>query len=314
MGKEKFELFKRCPQNPIIKPSDMPYPVNAVFNPGATVFEGKTLLLFRVEDKRGISHFALATSEDGISDWRISDSPVMLPDPNRPEEEYGIEDPRITYIDELGIYAIAYTAFSRFGPLVSLAVTKDFREFRRMGPVLPPENKDAALFPCRISQEKGFGLLHRPVPAFQGAGAHIWIGYGPDLRSWGGHRLVLPARSGSFWDSEKVGLGPPPLKTPEGWLILYHGVKRTISGGIYRCGLALLDLNDPSKVLKRPEEWVFGPSEGYELIGDVDKVVFPCGWVQEGDLLRIYYGAGDKSICLATASLSELLEWIITNS
>ncbi|MGC8720205.1 MAG: glycosidase [Thermodesulforhabdaceae bacterium] len=311
MLKGAKELFHRHPQNPIIKPDDMPYPVNAVFNPGATVYEGRTALLMRVEDKRGISHLALATSPDGISNWEFSPQPIMTPDPLRPEEEYGIEDARITFLEEAGVWAIAYTAFSRYGPLVSLALTKDFKNFERLGPILPPENKDAALFPLKIpGKGNRFAIIHRPVPAFQRAGAHIWISYSPDFKHWGEHRVVLPAREGSWWDADKVGIGPPPLKTPEGWLILYHGVKRTVSGAIYRCGLALLDLENPEKVIARSNEWVFAPVADYELIGDVDKVVFPCGWVADGDLIRVYYGAADKTIGLATASISELLDWL----
>lgn len=309
---EAVELFKRYAKNPIIRPENMPYPVNSVFNPGATTYEGKTVLLLRVEDRRGISHFALAASSDGVSDWEISPEPVMAPDPLRIEEEFGIEDPRITFFEDMGLWVISYTSFSRYGPLVSLAVTKDFKKFERLGPILPPENKDAALFPERISGHDGhFAIIHRPVPAYDRAGAHIWIAYSPDLKHWGGHRVVIEARKGSWWDSDRIGLGPPPLKTSEGWLILYHGVKRTVSGALYRCGLALLDLENPERLIARSDEWVFSPKEDYEQLGDVDKVVFPCGWILEGDELRIYYGASDKTIGLATARLSRLLEWLI---
>lgn len=315
MVKGVVDLFRRHSQNPIITPDDMSYPVNAVFNPGATLYDGRTLLLMRVEDRQGISHLAVATSPDGISNWKISPQPAMTPDPSRPEEEFGIEDARITFLEDLGIWAITYTAFSRYGPLVSLAITKDFRHFERLGPILPPENKDAALFPEKIpAKGNHFAIIHRPVPAFQQGGAHIWIAYSPDLKHWGEHRILIPARMGAWWDADKIGLGPPPLKTSEGWLILYHGVKRTVNGAIYRCGLALLDLEDPEKVIARSNEWVFAPVADYELTGDVDKVVFPCGWVADGDLVRIYYGAADKIIGVATASVRELLDWLKENS
>jgi len=309
---ERQELFQRHPQNPIIRPENMPYPVNAVFNPGATLYNGKTLLLMRVEDRRGISHLAIATSSDGITGWEIYPEPALLPDPSRREEEFGIEDPRVTFIHDLDLWAVTYTAYSRYGPLVSLALTKDFRHFERVGPILPPENKDAALFSEKISKKTGsyFGLIHRPVPAFPGAGAHIWMAYSPDIKHWGGHQVIIQARMGAWWDADKIGIGPPPLKTSEGWLVLYHGVKRTVSGAIYRCGLALLDLENPEIVIARSNNWIFAPLADYELTGDVDKVVFPCGWVAEGDELRVYYGAADKSIGLATARVSELIEWL----
>jgi predicted GH43/DUF377 family glycosyl hydrolase len=232
-----------------------------------------------------------------------------MPDPDHhPEEVWGIEDPRITWLPERDEWAIAYTAFSRRGPLVSLAVTRDFRHFQRLGPAMPPEDKDAALFPRRIDGR--WALIHRPTPL---AGpAHIWLAFSPDLRHWGDHTLLLPAREGAWWDAGKIGLGPPPLETPEGWLMLYHGVRSTASGSLYRAGLVLLDLEDPRRVLHRTDEWVFGPQESYEQTGDVGGVVFPCGWIHDPitDELRIYYGAADSAIALATATLSDLVAYV----
>lgn len=306
---EGEELFVRYINNPIIRSQDIPYPTNSVFNAGATVFGNKTLLLMRVEDRRGISHFSVATSEDGVRDWQIWGEPVLLPDAGQcPEEEWGIEDPRITFFPELELWAIAYTSYSRYGPLVSIATTKNFRTFDRKRCVLPPENKDAALFPERIQGR--FAMLHRPVPAMAGTSASIWISFSPDLRHWGDHRLVIPAREGGWWDAGKIGCATPPLKTEAGWLILYHGVKTTAGGPLYRLGLALLDLLDPTRLIKRGEEWVFAPEAPYELSGDVDKVVFPCGWTVQGDEIKLYYGSGDKCIALATARLSQLLDWL----
>ncbi len=263
----------------------------------------------RVEDKRGISHFTLARSKDGINNWHIDNQPTMIPRPDRyPEEIWGIEDPRVTFLEKKNLWAIIYTAYSKAGPLVSLACTKDFKHFNRYGIIMPPENKDAAIFPIRFNNR--WAILHRPVAKMSGTGAHIWIAFSPDLKHWGDHKLLIPARSGSWWDANKIGLSPPPMKTDEGWLILYHGVKTTASGIIYRLGLALLDLKDPCNVIARSDEWVFSPKESYEIYGDVDKVVFPCGWVQESDNILLYYGCTDSSIALATASLSELIEWL----
>ncbi len=303
------ELFTRHSANPIIQARDLPYQANAVFNAAATRCGDDTLLLMRVEDRRGLSHLTAARSRDGVTDWRIDARPTFSADPeNHPEEIWGIEDPRITRVDELDLWAVVYTAYSRGGPLVSLATTRDFKTFERKGVVMPPEDKDAALFPARFNGR--WAMLHRPVPGFAGVGAHIWISFSPDLKHWGDHQILLPARKGGWWDANKVGLSPPPLRTEKGWLILYHGVRNTASGCIYRLGLALLDLQDPTRLVARADEWVFAPEEVYETDGDVDKVVFPCGWLVEGDDVRIYYGGADKCIALATARVSELLDWL----
>lgn len=303
------ELFVRYNYNPILTARDWPYPVNTVFNPAATIYEGKTLLLARVEDRRGFSHLTKAVSEDGIDNWVIDRHPTLCPDPdNHPEEKWGIEDPRITYIDELGKYAVVYTAYSESGPTVSLALTRDFVTFERMGPIMPPEDKDAALFPRRFGGK--WLLIHRPTEH----GAHIWISSSENLKYWGDHKILIDTRGGAWWDGSKVGLSTPPLETPEGWLILYHGVRQTVAGAIYRLGLALLDLEDPSRVLRRSDEWIFGPREQYEKYGDVPDVVFPCGWVldEASGKLRMYYGGADTCVAMAVANLSDLIDYILS--
>jgi len=196
-----------------------------------------------------------------------------------PDELWGIEDPRITYVPEMEQYAIVYTAYASGGPGVALALTKDFRSFERYGVIMQPEDKDAALLPHRINGR--WALIHRPVTA---SNAHIWISYSSDLRNWGGHKKILEARLGGWWDANKIGLSPPPIETSEGWLVIYHG-------------------------LKRSDEWIFGPEDEYELHGDVDKVVFPCGYTlaPDGDTIRIYYGAADSSIAMATGSVQAML-------
>jgi len=303
------ELFVRYPGNPILTAAHWPYPVNVVFNPGATLLaDGTTLLLCRVEDCRGSSHLCAARSRNGINGWEVDPEPSLLPDPeSHPEEAWGIEDPRITYLPEIGQYAVTYTSYSPTGPGVSLALTRDFRDFGRLGQIMPPENKDAALFPRRIGGH--WALIHRPV--IGGSRANIWVSYSPDLTYWGRHRTVLPTRPGPWWDSDRVGLACPPIETEEGWLVLYHGVKSTVAGTIYRIGLALLDLEDPQRCLARASRWVMTPEAPYETVGDIHNVVFPCGYVLDpgdGDTLRIYYGAADSCVALATASVRELLE------
>jgi predicted GH43/DUF377 family glycosyl hydrolase len=303
-------LFSRHEGNPILTAHDWPYTVNSVFNAGAIRLEsGETLLLARVEDMRGISHLCAARSEDGVHNWQIDPAPTMPADPeNFPEEVWGIEDPRITWLPELQEYAVAYTCYSRGGPGVSLAFTKDFRSFRRQGMVMHPDDKDAALLPGRFDGR--WVLIHRPTAPERAA--HMWLSFSPDLRHWGDMQILMEARRGGWWDANKIGLSSAPIQTDSGWLLLYHGVRLTVAGGIYRLGLALLDLEDPRKVLMRGDEWLFGPEAHYERVGDVPDVVFPCGTTlaDDGDTLHVYYGAADTSICLATASLSALLAWL----
>jgi predicted GH43/DUF377 family glycosyl hydrolase len=310
----RTDLFKRYKGNPILVPSMWPYRVNSVFNAGATIFEDKVLLLVRVEDMRGFSHLSRVVSKDGLTKWEIDPEPTFAPDPEHyPEEHYGIEDPRIIKLEEdndyyLG-YAVVYTSFSRSGPLVSLAITDDFKSYKRIGVIMPPDDKDASIFPRRFQGR--WALLHRPVSSNSALGANIWLSFSPDLIHWGESSVLLPARKGSWWDAFKVGLGPQPIETSEGWLIIYHGVRVTSAGSLYRLGLALLDLEDPRKVIRRSDEWVFGPNEIYERIGDVPDVTFPCGAVVRGNELIMYYGAADTTVAVAVASLKEVIDFVM---
>jgi predicted GH43/DUF377 family glycosyl hydrolase len=305
-------IFTRHPSNPILTAGQWPYPCSTVFNPGAIrLKDGTTLLMCRVEDQRGFSHLCCARSVDGFTNWKIDPKPTLEHDPeNHPEEAWGIEDPRITYVPDLDRYAVVYTSFSHGGPSVSLALTEDFVSFERYGAIMPPENKDATLFPHRVG--KFWALIHRPVGSIGSSGAHIWISYSPDLRHWGSHKMILKARRGGWWDADRIGLSPPLIETPRGWLMLYHGVRSTTAGKIYRVGAALLDLEQPEQCLQRGDRWLFGPEADYERSGDVENVVFPCGITigDDGDTLRMYYGAADTCIAMATASVKELLRWL----
>jgi predicted GH43/DUF377 family glycosyl hydrolase len=302
-------LLHRHEANPILTAADWPYPAHTVFNPGATrLRDGRTLLLCRVEDRRGHSHLCAARSANGVDGWVVDAEPTLRPDPEHfPEEIWGIEDPRITFIDELGKYAIAYTAFSKGGPCVALAMTEDFHRFERYGVIMQPDDKDAALLPRRIDGK--FALVHRPA---NHAAAHIWITFSPDLRNWGTHKLLLLARKGAWWDANKIGLSPPLIETSRGWLMIYHGVRTTGAGVLYRLGLALFALDDPTTCLLRGDSWIFGPETSYERFGEVDNVTFPCGHTigADGDTVNLYYGAADTSVALATGSLRQLLEWL----
>ena len=306
-------LFLRHPSNPILTSKDWPYPVNSVFNAGVVrLDDGDTLLLCRVEDRRGLSHLCAARSANGIDGWRIDPQPTLAPKPREyPEEIWGIEDPRITYLPELEQYAVVYTSFARGGPGVSLALTKDFKTFERYGVIMTPEDKDAALLPRRIGGL--WALVHRPMTSL---GAHMWISYSPDLKHWGGHQIILEARRGGWWDANKIGLCSPFIETEKGWLAIYHGVRQTAAGSIYRLGLALFDLKKPDVCLQRGDCWIFSPEAPYERSGDVPEVVFPCGQTigADGDTINLYYGAGDSCMALATGSIRTLFSWLDHNA
>jgi predicted GH43/DUF377 family glycosyl hydrolase len=302
-------LFHRHPANPILTAADWPYPAHTVFNAGATrLLDGTTLLLCRVEDRRGHSHLCAARSDNGVDGWRFDPQPTLWPDPDRhPEELWGIEDPRITFVEELGKYVVTYTAFSKEGPGVALALTADFRTFERYGLVMQPDDKDAALLPRRIDGR--FALLHRPWTPPR---ADIWISFSPDLHNCGGHKQVLQARRGSWWDAYRIGLSPPLIETSRGWLMLYHGVRRTAAGCLYRLGAALFDLETAEQCLLRGDSWIFGPETPYEREGDVGYVTFPCGYTldADGDGINLYYGAADTSVSLAKGSIAQVLGWL----
>jgi predicted GH43/DUF377 family glycosyl hydrolase len=306
--KKAHELFKRYEGNPILTPEIWPYPANAVFNPGAVKLNTEVLLLVRVEDMRGFSHLTVARSADGFTNWEIDPAPTLEADPNSREEKWGLEDPRIVWLEEQKQFGITYTSFSEGGPVVSLAITKNFRAFARLGALLPPEDKDACLLPRRVKGR--FALIHRPIVRGE---AHMWISFSPDLKHWGDHRTLIRTRS-AYWDGHRVGLACQPIETPQGWMIFYHGVRSTTAGQIYRVGLALLDLEEPWRVLRRSDEWVLGPRATYERIGDVSGVVFPTGAIvhKETNQLNLYYGAADSTVAVATANLSDCIDYIMS--
>ena len=295
------EPFVRCEANPLITAMDLPYQANAVFNAGAADLGDEVLLLVRVESCSGRSHLIVARSKTGVSDWRLEDRALLHPAQDYPYETNGVEDCRITWLEDLQLWGLAYTGYSRFGPGVALATTKDFTSVDRIGFVFPPDDKNAALFPVKFN---GYhAILHRPSVG----GGSVWISYSPDLVFWGKSQLVLPVRWGPWWDGARVGAGLPPLKTDAGWLLIYHGVKMLAGSPIYRLGAAILDIDEPHKLLARTRRWILSPQERYERTGDAPNVVFACGGFLRGDELWMYYGAADSSICLARAKLSAIM-------
>jgi len=296
--------LERYEGNPILTARDFPQEVNSVFNAGAIKCDDEYILLNRVQRLDGTSCLWVARSRDGYH-FTPDPEPAMLPSTEEPfarYEEYGIEDPRITKIDD--IYYITYVCYSSLDCRVGLALTKDFKDFQRVGLISLPDNKDAVLFPQKIG--KRYARLDRPMTAISGRG-DIWISYSPDLLYWGDERVVMTPRPGR-WDSNKIGAGPPPIKTEKGWLLIYHGVQRTASGHLYRLGVALLDLNDPSRVLGRARDTILHPSAPEDFFGDVSNVVFAVGAILEDNgELKIYYGAADQVMCLATGNVDHLI-------
>ena len=295
------DLFIRNPRNPLITADHLPYKANAVFNAGAADLGDEILLLLRVESCSGRSHLVVARSADGVTDWKISDKALLHPVAGYPYEVNGVEDCRITWMQDLNLWALAYTGYTGQGPGVALATTKDFDSVERIGLVLPPDNKNAALFPKKINDL--YAMLHRPAAG----GGSVWISYSPDLLFWGKPEMVLPPRGGPWWDGVRVGAGLPPIETDQGWLLIYHGVKDLANAPIYRLGAALLDLDQPHRVIQRCRWWMLSPHEPYERTGDAGNVIFTSGGFVKDDSLYIYYGAADDCICLATAPLQDVM-------
>jgi predicted GH43/DUF377 family glycosyl hydrolase len=274
-----------------------PFLFAASFNAGATILKDKTLLLVRIENRQGQSSLAIAQSLDGLTDWQFENF-ILSADENYNEAPFGLEDPRITFFEGKE-YLITYTSFrkdvSGNPPSISLMRTKDFVNFERLGQLLLPPNKNGALFPEKIRGR--YALLHRPIVEGR---AEIWVSFSLDLEYWGKDKILLPLKE-SFWEKDRIGVGPPPLKTKEGYLIIYHGVRNTALGKTYRVGLALLD--EDLRIIRRSPSWVLGPSEG-------EKIIFPCGSVLKEDNLFLYYGVDDRNLSVALANLNEIIDYL----
>ncbi len=296
------DLLHRWEGNPAITLDDIPFQANTVFNGTPIVSEDGINLLLRIEGLQGYSFFALARSKDGFR-FTVDEKPVMTPLTEGPFAQYetkGIEDPRATCID--GTWYIVYTPVGNLGPRVAIAKTTDHVNYERIAIASEPGNKDGILFPRKINGR--YVRFDRPIGKGRGS---LWVSYSPDLIYWGDSEIVMTPRSG-HWDDYRIGASTPPIETPEGWLEIYHGVKMTSSGPIYRAGVVLLDIDDPSKVITRGKSPILSPREKYERIGDVPNVCFPCGAVLSRDnQMIVYYGAADTSICIATTTIDSLL-------
>ena len=307
---EHLYPFRRYEKNPILEREDIPYPCNTVFNAAACRFEGQYVLLLRVEDLSGRSHLTLAFSDDGYN-FKIEPKPWITPsdDPYYWNfERYGVEDPRITRIGDE--YYVTYTAFGPCGARVGIGRTKDFVSFERICLATEVENKDAVLFPEKINGD--YVMIDRPCGLGGGRGS-IWITYSPDLIHWGRATTLISPEPG--WGNAKLGISTPPVKTEEGWLCLYHGVRETAGGRLYRIGAILMDLENPEIVLGHTRHFIFGPEEEYERTGDVPNVVFPCGLIVEDDnTVKMYYGAADTCIGMAEANIDDIIRLCLSEN
>jgi len=244
-----------------------------------------------------VSHLRLLSSTDGIHFTEEENYPGIFGKGKL--ERYGIEDCRVSMLDDQ--FYLTYTAVSDSGVGVGLQTTKDWQHFERKGMILPPHNKDVAIFEEKINGT--FYALHRPTSKDIG-GNYIWLAESPDGLHWGNHKCIIKSRAG-MWDSARVGAGAAPIKTEQGWLEIYHGAT---SENRYCLGAFLMDLNDPSMIISRSVEPIMVPTEPYELSGFFGFVVFTNGHLVEGDKLTIYYGAADEFVCGANFSIKEILK------
>jgi predicted GH43/DUF377 family glycosyl hydrolase len=309
-GDFKMPIVKRYEKNPILTAADVPYPVATVHNAGVCKYQDKYMMIFRSHLHNGRSILGLAESLDGFN-FKVSKEPFMVPAADGVfgiYEEYGVEDPRITFIE--GEYVITYSAYSRFGVRIGLAKTTDFKKIERLSFITEADYRNVVIFPEKFKNL--YARLDRPHSEI--CPWSIWISYSPDLRFWGESKLIMKPVP-YHWDQMKIGPGAPPFKTEKGWLSIYHGVFPTMDGCVYRLGAALHDLKDPSRIIGVGDNWILQPEEAYEVTGYVHNVVFSCGAVPEPDgTVKIYWGGADKVMCVGTAEIEALVNICLHNS
>ncbi len=297
----KRDLIHRWEGNPAIRIDDVPFPCLDIRNAGAVKFEGRYILLLTIEALDGRTRIYRAESEDGYY-FTIHPQPVLAcaaTDPFATYECSGVEDARVTLLD--GTYYVIYTANSPVGLRLVVAKTQKFKTFERVSLASEPDTKGGALFPERVKGR--YARLERPRE-----GHSIWVAYSDDLHYWGGAEFVMGPRHG-FWDFHRVGPGVPPIPVEEGWLLIYYGEKLTSAGPLFRLGAAVLDRDEPTKVLGRSDVPLLSPREPYERVGDVGNLVYACGAVlEDGGQLRLYYGGSDSCICVGEAPVGRIVD------
>lgn len=304
-----MSVIKRYKNNPVLTRDDVPYPVATVHNGAVTKYRDKYIMIFRSHLYNGRSILGIAESDDGFN-FAVRSEPFMVPSGTgifREYEEYGIEDPRITFIDNE--YLITYSAYSRHGVRIALAKTSDFKVVKRYSIITEADHRNVVIFPEKFNGV--YARLDRPHSEI--APWSIWISYSPDLKFWGeSKRIIAPMQY--HWDEMKIGPGAPPIKTKKGWLNIYHGVFSTMDGSVYRLGVALHNLKDPSVITGVADNWILQPEEPYEITGYVHNVVFSCAAVKEDDeTIKIYWGGADSVMCVGTALIDDLIEMCIQN-
>lgn len=297
------DLVRRFDKNPILTKDDIPYPVETVHNAGAVKHNGRYILLFRSHRRTGRSIIGLADSDDGF-DFRVHPEPFLEPANDgafAEYEEFGVEDCRICPID--GAYLLTYSAYSRHGVRIALASTKDFRQVERIALITQADARNVVIFPEKFDGR--YVRLDRPHSEI--SPWSIWISFSPDLVHWGDSKVVMkPVQY--HWDEMKIGPGATPIKTDRGWLHIYHGVFPTMDGSVYRLGVALHDLKDPSRIIGVGDEWILQPQDPWEVTGYVHNVIFTCGAIPEDDgTVKIYWGGADEVMCAGTARIDDLV-------
>ena len=301
-------ILTRYEGNPIITPDDMPFRCYTVFNAGATLFQGKVLLLLRVEHCDRQTRFFTATSQDGFH-FEVNPQEINYP-LCETEQRFGKAhrfDMRITEMD--GVYYVCHAAWlGKFGCCVGMAETTDFVNFKPFPYLLEPSNRNAVLFPEKINGL--YARLDRPQDV--NASGFMWVSYSPDLTFWGKSMPVNLNRNA--WVKNKAGAGAIPIKTDRGWLEIYHATAMTCSSENYYLGAMLLDLDDPSKVVAAPSEFILAAEKNYECMGQTPNVVFTSGAVVLPDgTLNLYYAGADTRMCLAQTTVKELTDYCIAN-
>lgn len=298
----------RYSKNPIIPRDLLPFS-NSIFNSAVVPFEGKFAGVFRCDDKRREMRIHAGFSEDGVK-WDINPTPIKF---KCDDEEIGkfeyAYDPRVCFIEDR--YYVTWCN-GYHGPTIGMAYTYDFKEFHQLENAFLPYNRNGVLFPRKINGK--YAMLSRPSDTGHTSFGDIFYSESKDLVYWGKHRHVMGPRG--WWQSTKIGAGPVPIETKEGWLVFYHGVLTSCNGYVYHFGAALLDLDEPWKVLYRTEPYLMSPQTIYECVGDVPNVVFPCAALADSETGRIaiYYGAADTVTALAFTQVDELIEYIKMHS
>ncbi len=303
------QIITRYQGNPILTKDDVPYPVATVHNAGVAKYQDKYIMLFRSHLLNGRSIIGIAQSNNGY-DFKVRSEPFLTPSPDSQfgeYEEYGVEDIRISKIDEN--FLLTYSAYSRHGVRIGLAKTKDFETVERIALITQADLRNVVIFPEKIKGR--YVRLDRPHSEI--SKWSIWISYSPDLIHWGDSKLIIKPAT-YHWDEMKIGPGATPIKTDKGWLNIYHGVFNTMAGAVYRLGVALHELEDPSIIKGVSDQWILQPEDPWEVTGYVSNVVFTCGAVkEENGTLKIYWGGADTVMCVGETNINELVELCINN-